>query len=77
MTTFEGSWIEDLNSTNGVFVRGKRVRRHRLAPGDAVRIGHHELTYFRSEPRAEATDGPETEHDEDEEDAEAAETRDA
>lgn len=77
VTTFEGSWIEDLNSTNGVFVRGKRVRRHRLAPGDAVRIGHHELTYFRSEPRAADTDAPEPEHDEDEEDAEAAEARDA
>ena len=78
VTTFEGSWIEDLNSTNGVFVRGKRVRRHRLAPGDAVRIGQHELTYFRSEPRAAAGDGRgHDEADEDEEDAEAAETRDA
>jgi hypothetical protein len=53
-TTVDGSWIEDLNSTNGTFVRGKRVRRHRLADGDVVRIGQHELKYFRTDPRATA-----------------------
>jgi type II secretory pathway predicted ATPase ExeA/pSer/pThr/pTyr-binding forkhead associated (FHA) protein len=37
--------IEDLNSTNGIFVRTRRVRRHPLADGDTVLVGKHELTF--------------------------------
>jgi general secretion pathway protein A len=37
--------IEDLNSTNGVVVRDKRVRRHTLRDGDVVTMGQHELLY--------------------------------
>jgi type II secretory pathway predicted ATPase ExeA len=37
--------IEDLNSTNGIQVRGKRVRRHSLRDGDVVIIGQHEILY--------------------------------
>ena len=37
--------IEDLNSTNGIVVRGKRVRRHSLRDGDVVTIGQHEILY--------------------------------
>jgi hypothetical protein len=77
VTTADGSWIEDLNSTNGIFVRGKRVRRHRLAEGDVVKIGQHELTYHRSDPAASGTEVLEPEHDESEEDAEAEAERDA
>lgn len=37
----EGRWsIEDLQSTNGTKVNGKRVRSHSLAPGDEIQIGH-------------------------------------
>jgi len=39
------SVIEDLNSTNGIVVRGKRVRRHTLRDGDLVAIGQHEILY--------------------------------
>lgn len=35
--------VEDLRSTNGTFVNGKRVRRARLAVGDRVRVGRVEL----------------------------------
>jgi pSer/pThr/pTyr-binding forkhead associated (FHA) protein len=49
VTTTEGSWIEDLNSTNGIYVRGKRIRRHRLAEGDVVQIGQHSITYSRAD----------------------------
>ena len=45
VTTPESSVIEDLNSTNGMTVRGKRVRRHVLADGDVVALGQHMLTY--------------------------------
>jgi general secretion pathway protein A len=55
ITTTEGSAIEDLNSTNGVFVRGRRVRRHKLQENDVVKLGMHELTYYRAEPPGTAT----------------------
>jgi general secretion pathway protein A len=77
VTTVDGSWIEDLNSTNGIFIRGKRVRRHRLAEGDVIKLGLHALTYFRSEPHATATAVLEPEHEEPGEDVEAEEERDA
>jgi general secretion pathway protein A len=38
--------LEDLNSTNGIFVRAKRVRRRMLNDGDVVQIGQHEIMYF-------------------------------
>jgi general secretion pathway protein A len=37
--------IEDLNSTNGILVHGKRMRRHTLRDGDVVAIGQHEILY--------------------------------
>ena len=57
--TLESAVIEDLNSTNGIYVRGKRVRRHLLSDGDVVTIGQHELIYVdervvRSVPPGEA-----------------------
>ena len=43
--TAQGSTVEDLNSTNGMQILGKRVRRHNLNDGDVVIIGTHELMY--------------------------------
>jgi len=40
-----GCTIEDLNSTNGILVGNKRVKRHRLRDGDVVSIGIHDLVY--------------------------------
>jgi general secretion pathway protein A len=37
--------IEDLNSTNGIYVKSNRVRRHYLNDGDVVLLGKHELIY--------------------------------
>jgi type II secretory pathway predicted ATPase ExeA len=54
VTTREGSVIEDLNSTNGVFLNHKQVRRHKLADGDTIRLGQHELRYFRVDEPAES-----------------------
>jgi type II secretory pathway predicted ATPase ExeA len=45
-TTSEGSILEDLNSTNGVYVKSKRVRRHHLNDGDVVVLGKHEIMYL-------------------------------
>ncbi len=40
-----GCAIEDLNSTNGVFIGEKQVKKHRLKDGDVVTLGVHELVY--------------------------------
>jgi putative secretion ATPase (PEP-CTERM system associated) len=40
-----GCVIEDLNSTNGVFVGEKQIKKYRLLDGDVVSLGVHELVY--------------------------------
>ena len=45
ITTPHSCVVEDLNSTNGIFVKSNRVRRHYLNDGDVVLIGKHELMY--------------------------------
>jgi type II secretory pathway predicted ATPase ExeA len=45
ITTAHSCVIEDLNSTNGIYVKSARVRRHYLNDGDVVLIGKHELIY--------------------------------
>lgn len=40
-----GSVIEDLNSTNGVFVGEERIKKHRLKDKDVISLGVHELIY--------------------------------
>ncbi|HKE94543.1 MAG TPA: AAA family ATPase [Povalibacter sp.] len=46
ITTAQTCVLEDLNSTNGIHVRSKRVRRRILNDGDVVQIGQHEIMYF-------------------------------
>jgi hypothetical protein len=41
----EQSVLEDLNSTNGVFVKGKRVKHYGLKDGDIIQLGEHKLLY--------------------------------
>ena len=38
-------YIEDLGSTNGVLLNGKKVSKRQLEHGDIVRIGRHELKF--------------------------------
>ncbi len=40
-----GCTIEDLNSTNGVYVGEERIKKYRLKDGDVVSLGIHELVY--------------------------------
>jgi len=56
VTSQDGCVAEDLNSTNGIYLNGKRVRRHKLAPGDVIKIGIHELVFERYEVPAPAED---------------------
>jgi type II secretory pathway predicted ATPase ExeA len=46
VTQADSCVIEDLNSTNGIYVQSKRVRRHHLNDGDIVVVGQHELLYI-------------------------------
>ena len=56
ITTPHSCVIEDLNSTNGIYVKSNRVRRHYLNDGDVVLIGKHELIYVDERaPRARNT----------------------
>ena len=43
----EGStyWIVDLDSTNGIEVNGRRVKRAKLDPGDIFTVGSTDVTF--------------------------------
>ncbi len=55
--------IEDLNSTNGIYVQSKRVRRYNLNDGDVVQVGQHEIMYIdeRAPRPRHAAETPENE----------------
>ena len=44
------SVIEDLNSTNGIYIKDKRLRRHNLNDGDVITLGLHQLMYIDERP---------------------------
>lgn len=50
---YTGYFVEDLQSTNGVMLNGRRVRKHMLKDGDIVQIGAHELRYSAAQDAAE------------------------
>ena len=41
----DGCTIEDLNSTNGVFIAERQVKKQKLKDGDVVALGAHDLIY--------------------------------
>lgn len=45
MTIAGSSFLEDLDSTNGTFVNGKKVAKHPLSNGDLIMIGKHALRF--------------------------------
>ena len=53
----DGWAVEDLQSSNGTFVNGKRFERHALAPGDKVQLGET-LVYFLEEMQSEEATSP-------------------
>ncbi|MDH3533379.1 MAG: AAA family ATPase [Gammaproteobacteria bacterium] len=64
-----GCIIEDLNSTNGVFLGERQVKKQRLRSGDAITLGVHELIYtdLRQVAQVDQTDTDEPEDVEDDE----------
>jgi type II secretory pathway predicted ATPase ExeA len=60
-TRAETCMIEDLNSTNGIYVQSKRVRKYNLNDGDVVQIGKHEIMYIDERaPRRTGATGEQT-----------------
>ncbi len=45
ISILDDSFLEDLGSTNGSYVNGKKVKKHALKDGDVIAIGKHELKY--------------------------------
>ncbi len=50
--------IEDLNSTNGVLVNGRKVTRQVLTDGDSLTIGETQFRYFVRPPQREPAPSP-------------------
>ena len=44
-TVGDDSFIQDLDSTNGTLINGKRITKHHLKHGDVIVIGKHSLAY--------------------------------
>jgi type II secretory pathway predicted ATPase ExeA/pSer/pThr/pTyr-binding forkhead associated (FHA) protein len=70
----DGCTIEDLNSTNGVFLGEKQVKKYKLRDGDVISVGVHELIYHDLRMSDPLQDQVEDEDEDDEfvEDAEDA-----
>jgi len=71
----QNAYVEDMNSTNGVLLNGKKVSRRQLNHGDIIKIGRHELKFIdnnaeefestvviKPEGRAAAPAAPPTKH---------------
>jgi pSer/pThr/pTyr-binding forkhead associated (FHA) protein len=48
VTVFDSTYVEDLGSTNGTFVNGKKVKTHTLHNGDVLTIGHYQILFQQS-----------------------------
>jgi len=61
----DGCVIEDLNSTNGVFLGEKQIKKYRLRDGDVVSLGVFELVYRDLRTADETTEEEVLEENED------------
>lgn len=56
ITSDTGCIVEDLNSTNGIFIDDERIKRRKLNDGDVVSLGLHELVYTNLHRRRSTDD---------------------
>ena len=49
VSNFRETYVEDLNSTNGIFFGNRRVKRRTLKDGDEFWMGKHRLTFLRND----------------------------
>ncbi len=71
-----GCVIEDLNSTNGVYLHEKLIKKYRLRDGDAISLGVHELIYTDLRQRDDFDGADTIAQDEDEADEQDAAVND-
>lgn len=50
ITYFNTSYVEDLNSTNGTLLNGKRIHKSILHDGDEIQIGNHLFVVSKPPP---------------------------
>ena len=55
VTYYDASYVEDLGSTNGTFVNGKRIQKHILNPDDVISVGTHTLKVESGQTAADVT----------------------
>jgi pSer/pThr/pTyr-binding forkhead associated (FHA) protein len=48
-TLFNASYIEDLGSTNGTYINGKKAQKHTLHDGDTVLLGEQLIRIVKSD----------------------------
>ena len=46
-----GLMVEDLQSSNGTFVNGRQIVRHKLSEGDVIRLGNTDFRAMKFKPR--------------------------
>ncbi len=46
LTAMANTYVEDLGSTNGTLVNGKKIKKAILKNGDVIQIGSHQFTYL-------------------------------
>lgn len=51
LVSLDDAILEDLGSTNGTFVNGQKIYRHKLVQGDKIVIATYELEFVASPPR--------------------------
>lgn len=52
-TILDESFLEDLRSTNGIYVNGQRIGKHFLQHGDAIRLAKYQIEYLADGGRAQ------------------------
>lgn len=82
-TKADGCTLEDLNSTNGVFIESRKVKHHLLVDGDVIQLGEHKLVYHDRRSRTgtfsaidDIDEDDESDFDDDEMEPETEDTRD-
>jgi general secretion pathway protein A len=70
------SVVEDLNSTNGVYIKSKRVKRQELVDGDVIQLGEHKLLYRDMRQVLKSGEQYDDEEDADEDDEDLDEEED-
>ncbi|MEJ1959064.1 MAG: FHA domain-containing protein [Nitrosomonadales bacterium] len=54
VTILNDSFLEDLNSTNGVAVNGATIKKHFLQANDVIEIGKYKLKYINEQQGQQA-----------------------